>query len=147
MAPSAKEREGLALRVALATLAALGLAISAYLTWTHFAGVAPACAGGSHGCETVQSSRYATVLGVPVSVLGIIGYAGLLSSAVLRGEVGVYLGFLIALVGTLFSAYLTYLEIFVIHAVCQWCVASAAIMVAALICASLAAWRLTESER
>jgi uncharacterized membrane protein len=65
----------------------------------------------------------------------------------MRGEVGVYLGFLFALVGTLFSAYLTYLEIFVIHAICQWCVASAAIMVAALICASLAAWRLTENDR
>jgi uncharacterized membrane protein len=56
-------------------------------------------------------------------------------------------GFLFALVGTLFSAYLTYLEIFVIHAICQRCVASAAIMVAALICASLAAWRLTENDR
>ena len=52
----------------------------------------------------------------------------------------------IALVGTLFSFYLTYLEVFVIHALCQWCVASAAIMVAALICASLVAWLLTESE-
>ena len=135
------------MRVVLGVLAAAGLLISTYLSWVHFVGVAPVCVGGGGGCETVQSSRYATVLGVPVSVLGIIGYAGLLSSAVLRGEVGVYLGFLIALVGTLFSAYLTYLEIFVIHAVCQWCVASAAIMVAALICASLAAWRLTESER
>ena len=95
----------------------------------------------------MQSSRYATVSGVPVAVLGIAGYAALLVSAVLRGEVGVYLGFLISLVGTLFSAYLTYLEIFVIHAICQWCVASAAIMVAAFICASVAAWRLASSER
>ena len=147
MAPSAKDGEGRALRVVLGVLAAAGLLISTYLSWVHFVGVAPVCVGGGGGCETVQSSRYATVLGVPVSVLGTIGYAGLLSSVVLRGEVGVYLGFLIALAGTLFSAYLTYLEIFVIHAVCQWCVASAAIMVAALICASLAAWRLTESER
>jgi uncharacterized membrane protein len=92
----------------------------------------------------VQSSRYAAILGVPVSVLGLVGYAGLLLSAVLRGEVGVYLGFLIALVGTLFSAYLTYLELFVIHAVCQWCLASAAIMVAALICAALATWWLAQ---
>jgi uncharacterized membrane protein len=71
----------------------------------------------------------------------------LLFSAVLRGELGVYLGFLIALVGTHLSAYLTYLEVFVIHAICQWCVASAAIMEAALICATLAAWRLTKNER
>jgi uncharacterized membrane protein len=93
----------------------------------------------------LQASRYATVLGVPVAVLGFVGYTGLLASAVLRGEVGVNLGFLIALVGTLFSAYITYLEVFVIHAICQWCLASAAIMVAALICATLAAWRLTEN--
>ena len=142
MAPSAKERDGLALRVALGTLAALGLAISAYLTWTHFAGVAPACAGGSHGCETVQSSRYATFLGIPVSVVGLAGYAALLLSASLRAEIGVYLGFFVALVGTLFSAYLTYLEVFVIHALCQWCLASAGVMMAALICATLGVWRL-----
>ena len=146
MAPSVKDGEGRALRVVLGVLAAAGLLISAYLTWVHFARVAPVCVGGSGGCETVQSSRYATVLGVPVSVLGLVGYTCLLFSAVLRGEVGVYLGFLIALVGTLFSVYLTYLEVFVIHAVCQWCVASAAIMVAALICAALAAWRLTRNE-
>ena len=105
------------------------------------------CVGGGGGCETVQASRYATVAGVPVAVLGIAGYASLLVSAVMRGEAGVYLGFMISLVGTLFSAYLTYLEVFVIHAICQWCVASAAIMVSALVCASLAAWRLTGSER
>jgi uncharacterized membrane protein len=147
MAPSVKDGEGRTLRIVLGMLAAAGLLLSAYLTWVHFAQVAPVCVGGSGGCETVQSSRYATVLGVPVAVLGIIGYAGLLFSAVLRGELGVYLGFMIALVGTLFSAYLTYLEVFVIHAICQWCVASAAIMVAALICAALAAWRLTKNER
>jgi uncharacterized membrane protein len=147
MAPSVKDGEGRNLRVLLGVLAAAGLLISAYLTWVHFAQVAPVCVGGSGGCETVQSSRYASVLGVPVAVLGLVGYTGLLFSAVLRGELGVYLGFLIALIGTLFSVYLTYLEVFVIHAICQWCVASAAIMVAALICAALAAWRLTANER
>jgi uncharacterized membrane protein len=126
-------------------LAALGLFISAYLTWVHFARVAPACVGGSGGCETVQSSRYAEILGAPVSAVGLVGYSALLISAVLGGEVGVYLGFLIALVGALFSAYLTYLEVFVIHAWCQWCVASAAIMVVALGCASLLVGRLTQA--
>jgi uncharacterized membrane protein len=147
MALSVKDREGRTLRVVLGVLAAAGLLISVYLTWVHLARVAPVCVGGIGGCETVQSSRYATVLGVPVSVLGLVGYTGLLFSAVLRGELGVYLGFLIALVGTLLSAYLTYLEVFVIHAICQWCVASAAIIVAALICAALTAWRLTKNER
>jgi uncharacterized membrane protein len=63
----------------------------------------------------------------------------------LRGEAGVYLGLLVALVGTLFSAYLTYLELFVIHAICEWCVASAAVIVAALICTSFGAWRLAKA--
>ncbi|MDQ3863117.1 MAG: vitamin K epoxide reductase family protein [Actinomycetota bacterium] len=122
----------------LFALAALGLLISAYLTWTHFAGLAPICTAGSDGCETVQSSRYATMLGVPVALLGVIAYGGLIFSAALWGEVGIYLGLLISLVGTLFSAYLTYLELFVISALCQWCLASAAIMVAALLCTALA---------
>lgn len=133
-----------ALRVALLALAVLGLLISAYLTWTHFAGLVPACTGDGAGCETVQASRYATVLGIPVALLGFLSYAGLIVSAAFWGEVGIYLGFLISLIGTLFSAYLTYLEVFVIDALCQWCLASAAIMVLALICTSLATRRLMQ---
>jgi uncharacterized membrane protein len=144
MAPSTKDGNG---RFVLGVLAVAGLLISAYLTWTHFAGITPVCAGGGGGCETVQSSRYAEILGVPVSVLGIVGYAGLLLSAALRGEIGVYLGFLISLAGTLFSAYLTYLEALVIYALCQWCLASAGIMVAALVWTTFGAWRLSKGER
>jgi uncharacterized membrane protein len=76
-----------------------------------------------------------------------VGYSGLLLSALLRGELGAYLGFLVALVGAFFSAYLTYLEVFVIHAVCEWCVASATVMVAALICAAGGVWRRAEEGR
>ena len=126
-------------RVVLLVLAVLGALISAYLTWTHFAGLTPICTGSGEGCQTVQSSRYASVLGIPVALLGLIAYGGLIFSTILWRETGIYLGFLISLVGTLFSAYLTYLEIFVIGALCQWCLASAAIMVAALACATLAA--------
>jgi uncharacterized membrane protein len=118
----------------LGALAVVGLLISGYLTWVHYAGVAPVCVGGSGGCETVQTSSYAMIFGVPVAALGLVGYTGLFLAALLRGEAGVYLGLLVALVGTLFSAYLTYLELFVIHAICEWCVASAVLMVAALIC-------------
>ena len=126
-------------RVALLALAVLGALISAYLTWTHFAGLTPICTGSGEGCQTVQSSRYASILGIPVALLGLIAYGGLIFSTALWGQTGIYLGLLISLVGTLFSAYLTYLEIFVIGALCQWCLASAAIMVAALVCATLAA--------
>jgi uncharacterized membrane protein len=143
MAPSSKatERGHIARRVLLGALAIVGLLISAYLSWVHYMGVAPVCVGESGGCKTVQTSSYATIFGVPVAVVGIVGYSGLLLSASLRSEVGVYLRFLVALVGTLFSAYLTYLELFAIHAICEWCVASAAVMVAALLCASFGVWR------
>ena len=148
MAPSARgKRQHTASRTVLFVLAVLGFLISAYLTWTHFAGLAPICTGGGEGCETVQSSRYATILGIPVALLGLISYGGLIISAALRGEVGIYLGFLTSLVGTLFSAYLTYLEVFVIGALCQWCLASAAIMVAALICTTLAARQLMQERQ
>ena len=140
MAPEAQARRLYAApRVALLALAVLGVLISAYLTWTHFAGLTPVCTGSGEGCQTVQSSRYASVLGIPVALLGLIAYGGLIFSTAVWRETGIYLGFLISLVGTLFSAYLTYLEIFVIGALCQWCLASAAIMVAALVCATVAA--------
>jgi uncharacterized membrane protein len=140
----AKRGEHVARPVLLGALAVVGLLISAYLTWVHYMGVVPVCVGGSGGCETVQTSSYATIFGVPVAVVGLVGYAGLLFSALLRGEAGVYLALLLALVGTLFSAYLTYLEVFVIHAICEWCLASAAFMVAALLCASFGVWRLAK---
>ena len=135
------------LRFVLGALAVVGLLISGYLTWVHYMGVAPVCVGGSGGCETVQTSSYATILGVPVAALGLVGYSGLLLAALLRSEAGVYLGLLVALVGTLFSAYLTYLELFVIHAICEWCVASAALMVGALICAAAGVWPPAEESR
>jgi uncharacterized membrane protein len=140
MAPKVRvRRRYTAPRTVLLVLAVLGALISAYLTWTHFAGLTPVCTGSGEGCQTVQSSRYASVLGIPVALLGLIAYGGLIFSTALWRETGIYLGLLISLVGTLFSAYLTYLEIFVIGALCQWCLASAAIMLAALVCATLAA--------
>ncbi|WP_166175961.1 vitamin K epoxide reductase family protein [Rubrobacter tropicus] len=130
------------LRVGLALLAAGGVAISAYLTWSHLGGTAPVCVGGSGGCEAVQASRYSEILGVPVAALGLVAYAGLLLSAVFKGETAALLGLFIALVGTLFSAYLTYLEFLVIRAVCQWCVANAGIVVA---CLALGALRFRDT--
>jgi uncharacterized membrane protein len=147
MAPNVEAKRRYApTRLVLLVLAVLGFLISTYLTWTHFAGLAPVCTGSGQGCETVQSSRYAQVLGIPVALLGLIAYGGLIFSVAVWREIGIYLGLLISLVGTLFSAYLTYLEIFVIGALCQWCLASAAIMVTSLACTALAT-RLVTQER
>jgi uncharacterized membrane protein len=119
--------------VLLAALSVVGLLVSAYLTWIHLQGVAPICLGGSGGCETVQASRYSETLGIPVAALGLAGYAGLLTSALLRGEIGIFFGLFVALVGALFSAYLTWLELYVIHAICQYCVVSAVLMIVSLL--------------
>jgi uncharacterized membrane protein len=116
----------------LAGLAGVGFAISAYLTWAHLGGTAPVCVGGSGGCEAVQTSRYSEVSGVPVAALGLLAYAALIVAALRRGEKAALFAAFVALTGTLYSAYLTYLELFVIRAICQWCVANAVVVAACL---------------
>lgn len=125
------------LRGLLTAVSVAGLAVSLYLTWVYATGAPPVCAGGGHGCETVQNSPYSSLLGVPITALGLLGYAGLLVSAALRGVAGALSGLFLALLGTLFSGYLTWLELFVIEAICQWCVASAVLMTAALVLTAL----------
>jgi uncharacterized membrane protein len=122
-----------------AGLALAGLAISAYLTWVHYADVEPICSGISD-CARVQASKYAELAGVPVALIGLLGYVAILGSLAVPGENGRTLGAFLALVGFGFSAYLTYLELAVIDAVCQWCVASAVVMTAlAAVCVARAA--------
>jgi uncharacterized membrane protein len=91
------------------------------------------CVGNSDGCETVQTSRYSEILGVPVAALCLFAYATMLVCAILRGEGAAILGVFLALIGVLFSAYLTYLELFVIRAICQWCMANVAAVIAYLV--------------
>jgi uncharacterized membrane protein len=119
---------------AIAGLALLGLAISAYLTWVHYAGIEPVCTGISD-CERVQSSDYAELIGIPVAVLGLAGYSTILASLWTRVEVTALLAYL----AVAFSAYLTWAEVFKIDAICQWCVASALITVAIAVLATLRA--------
>jgi uncharacterized membrane protein len=132
-----REGDAWGLRVWLAGVAAAGFLISAYLTWTHLNGAVPVCVGGSGGCETVQTSRYSEILGVPVAAFGLFAYATMLLCAVFRGEKAAVSGAFVALVGVLFSAYLSYLELFVLRAICQWCVASAVLVVAYLVLSAL----------
>jgi uncharacterized membrane protein len=118
------------LRAATAALALAGTAIAGYLTWVHYAGLQPVCVGGGSACERVQTSDYAVLLGVPVALLGLGGYLALLGSLAVPGEAGRTLAAFLALSGAAFSGYLTYVELAELHAVCQWCVASALIMAA-----------------
>ena len=117
------------LRALAAGLALAGAVIAVYLTWVHYAGIEPVCSAVSD-CARVQASRYAKVGSVPVALIGLAGYLAVLGSLALPGENGRVLGAFLALVGLGFSAYLTYLELAVIHAICQWCVARAVAMAA-----------------
>ena len=111
----------------IGVLAVIGLGIAGYLTYVHYAGIHVLCAA-SGGCETVQTSSYAKLAGIPVPVLGLVGYVGILVSLFVPGDPGRLATAGIALVGFGFSLYLTYLELFVIKAICQWCVGSAVLM-------------------
>jgi uncharacterized membrane protein len=125
------------LRLAIGVLAIAGIAIAGYLTYARYADVELICSTG--GCETVQRSRYSVVAGVPVAVLGLIGYAVLLATAALPRAWAVAAGAAAALAGLVFAAYLLVLQLFVIDAVCQWCVASDVVLA---VIAALAVLRL-----
>jgi uncharacterized membrane protein len=115
------------LRNAILLLTLIGIGVAGYLTYTHYAKIKVIC-GSNGGCETVQSSVYSKLDGVPVAVLGLAGYIGILFSLAIRNELGRAAAFGIALVGFLFSMYLTYREAFTIHAYCYWCLSSALLM-------------------
>ena len=120
----------------LAALVALaGLFVALYLTMFKMGYIGSlVCAVGS--CETVQTSKWATLFGMPVAAWGVAFYLGVLAvslggmSASLQDRVGVsWLLVGLTATGVLFSLWLTYLELFVIHAICIWCVISAVLSV------------------
>jgi len=126
-------------RMAAALLSLAGLFVSLYL-YLYKLGYIGTLACGTGGCETVQFSSYSRLLGIEVPLLGVAGYAVLLGLSLLalqqRGNPR-WPGLLRLLSGggVAFSAYLTYLELFVIHAICRWCVGSAVIILLLFIAA------------
>ena len=129
----------LTLRRAGAVLAVAGIGVAAYIAIADAGSGAPSCLAGGHGCETVARSHYSRVAGIDVAVLGIAGYLLLLGATLGRGDLARVAGLTLGLVGFGFSAYLTYLELFVIDAICQWCVASAVLMTL-LLAVNVARW-------
>jgi uncharacterized membrane protein len=127
-------------------LAILGIVVSAYLGIVETNDVSAVC-GPVGDCNTVQQSEYAVLLGIPIGVLGVIGYSLLLGgwivSRLVQGRMadlivaGLAMG---AFVGTAFSTYLTFLEPFVIGATCMWCITSALTMLALLWLLAGAGW-------
>jgi len=134
---AADSRRPSTLTLAILIIAVIGLGDASYLTYVHYNGLQGLiCLGAHHGhssCETVQSSVYSKLDGVPVALLGLIGYVALLLSLLVRGELGRAAGFGVTLIGFGFSAYLTYREIFTIKAICEWCVGSAVCLTVLLI--------------
>ncbi|OLE20023.1 MAG: hypothetical protein AUG50_01870 [Betaproteobacteria bacterium 13_1_20CM_3_63_8] len=121
-------------RQTIALLALVGFFVALYL-WLHALGIGGALKCGTGSCDTVQASRWAVFLGEPVALYGVIGYFAILivALAALRPAALLQRGWSVVLaglatVGVLFTAYLTYLELFVIHAICRWCVGSAVII-------------------
>ena len=115
------------MRRASVLVAAAGLGIAAYLTIVHYAGGEPVCAI-AHGCATVQKSHYAELAGVPVALLGLLGYVAILAALLRDGERERTLAAFVSLAGFGFSAWLTYVEVARLDAICIWCVGSAICM-------------------
>lgn len=123
-------------------LAGLGAVDALYLTWIKVQReTALFCAPGG-GCDTVNTSPYSELGGIPIALFGLGMYALIAALLLLEGRwaYGRLAVFGLALTGTLYSAYLTYLELFVIHAVCPYCVISA-LLVAGLLLVALARLR------
>lgn len=121
--------------VAIPVLSVIGLGVAAYLTYVETQSVEAFC-GPVGDCNSVQSSSYAKIWGVlPVGLLGAAGYVAILAAWLVGRQRWGWLStyapaalFGMALFGTVFSIYLTYLELFVIYAVCIWCISSAIII-------------------
>jgi uncharacterized membrane protein len=123
-----------------AAIALVGLAVAGYLSAVKLAGQLPAC-GPLRGCETVALSEYSDIAGIPVALLGVVFSILTLALQLIWWRSGerraVLAAFGMGVFGILFVAYLTYLELFVIHAVCIWCVAYAVTIVAGWLAAAL----------
>jgi uncharacterized membrane protein len=129
------------LRGASIAVALAGLGIATYLTIVHYAGGDPVCAI-AHGCATVQKSDYAQLAGVPVALIGLVGYVAILVSLARDDEHWRTATAFMTIAGLGFSGWLTYVELAVLDAICIWCVGSAICM---LLLAGLSVARVLRS--
>lgn len=125
------------LRWVLVGLSIVGLLVSLYLLWIKIYPQDPFCTGFGD-CEAVNLSVYSTVRGIPVALFGALAYAAILLILLFENRIailhewGTVAVFGLSFAGTLYSLYLTYIELFVIYKVCPYCVTSAVVI--ALIC-------------
>lgn len=118
-------------------LALAGLGLSSYLTYVHYNIDALVCGTGS--CEIVQTSKYSEMFGIPIALFGMAMFIVIIAGIVLRAlrpEYSDLIGtgiVVILLTAVLYWVYLSYLEAYVIHAWCQWCIASSGVTLALLL--------------
>jgi uncharacterized membrane protein len=127
------------LRATAGLVALAGIGVAAYLTWVHYDEGALVCVAGG-GCETVQQSSYAEIAGLPVALLGLVSYTIVLGLIVWDTPYARLGAAALAFVGLAFSVYLLVLQLFVIDAVCVWCLVNDVLIAPAL--AVLTALRL-----
>ncbi len=117
-------------------LALIGLVDALYLTYIKLGSTTPAFCAPGGGCDVVNTSPYSEIFGIPIAVLGAGAYIILIAGLILENRnitwqsnsLLIQMG--VSLVGALYSAYLTYLEIVVIKAICPYCVISAVVITA-----------------
>jgi uncharacterized membrane protein len=132
-------------------LALLGVAVAFYLTLVHYDEELLVC-GVTSGCKTVQSSKYSELAGTPVALYGLAMYLSLLAFGIARwirprfASNATLAAAGIALVGALYALYLTYVELFVIDAICQWCVISAILTILLCIIECSAVLRVDDAD-
>ncbi len=127
-----------AVKRVLIGLAVIGLGVASYLTYVHYSGIRPECSRGFN-CYAVQTSAYSKVLGIPVAVIGLIGYFSILASLLAPERESTRMATAaMTVIGFAFSAYLTYREAFSLEQYCEWCLSSAVIMT---LLACLSTWR------
>lgn len=133
-------------RMGAALLSLLGVLVATYL-WMYKLGMIPGIACGTGGCETVQASPWATFLGMPVALIGALGYLACLVLALVGmqrpdgkrhwSDTLLLAG---AAIGVGFTGWLTYAEAVLIDAWCRWCIVSA-VIISLLFVAALLNWR------
>jgi uncharacterized membrane protein len=122
------------LRILAIVTAVIGLAVSTYLSVVKLTNKNVLCFAGADDCNIVNSSSYSMWRGIPVAILGAAGYILILTILLImnkqkfQSSVIMLALFGITAFGTLYSLYLTYVELFIIHAICPWCLTSAIAM-------------------
>jgi uncharacterized membrane protein len=117
----------------LLALSGLGIALTAYLSWTSLTGSAPQGCSAGGGCEVVLTSRWATLLGLPTALWGLFAYVGLAAIAfVRRADLHWSYAWTAAFFGVCYSVYLTVVSLTILGSTCPYCLTSLALMTATL---------------